>query len=198
MVKTHIDKKKQVQDLHSKAMEVITKDSTNLIKTLATDKPTTTISNGLAQDLAGMIRKVTTLVADKEDKDIIDIVLKATSDDGLEKLTKIFDPKVRIRTEERLLQMSHIILPDLVLLNNSEEHLAYTRNILINNIINIYTNVFNYEKGGVMLFDNSAFIKKVEGIINYRKALMDMSVAGAVVPVAATENEGSGNNCVIS
>ncbi len=178
------------------------KDSNNLIKTITPDKPTTTITDGLALDLKRMTDNITTLVNNTSENEIIDTTLKNTSDNNLRELMEIFDPKRRIRTEERLLQMSHILVTDLVLLDNAEQHLAYTRNILINTIINIFTNTFNYEKGGTMLFDNNGFLKKVEAEINYRKAVKDMTTARTSTSTSSTATtvavDNDNNSCTIS
>ena len=175
MVKTHMDKDGQKKELHRRSMEIILKDIVNIVKTITVDKPTTTATSGLAQDLKVMTDNVDNMKANLTAEEIIDKALTSMSDNDLCQLIGIFDTKRRIRTEERLLQLAHVCMPDLVKLNVDEEHIAHTRHVLVNFVVDTFTATFTTEKNGTASYNNLDFVKKVDNNIAYRKALKDMT-----------------------
>eukprot|EP00435_Cladocopium_sp_Y103_P043216 s1794_g12.t1 len=102
-------------------------------------------------------------------------MLEVESDEVLNRLEKIFDPKNKdnegVPTEQKLFQTIEQLCPDVQAINSGIPHLHAVKMMIVEGMVKIYAQQFNGKHGGSPCYKNEVFLKMITDLKAYRQGL---------------------------
>ena len=99
--------------------------------------------------------------------------LERLGDGDLLKVKQIFeqdkDKKSRMATEDKILAMAYILVPEVSSIDNIIPQLYKAKMDLINTFTEAFADEFNYKKGNDIVFDCDGFLPELKDLLSFRK-----------------------------
>jgi hypothetical protein len=164
MVKQHLKKEDAMKILRRRSKLVISKDLE------VDDEALGPLPEKLSSFMASVDEEMQKYIALKNSGDkVIAPGLHKLSDEQLQTLTEILYKKSGGVSEEKILQMAHVVFQELTQIDAAIGHLKLKKKDFINFFIDVYSDEYNQIKSSIMNYNNESFLKDVEAVINFRK-----------------------------
>jgi hypothetical protein len=130
--------------------------------------------------------------------------LRSVGEDDLESLIEIMsDKKSGVRPENRLVQLGHVMVPDLVQLEHAKLHLDLLRKSFMHSFVEAFATSYAHQVGGATVFNNQQFEKDLIAEQNFREGLRGRSssdLEGSRAAAAASDDgvEGDSSSCTVA
>ncbi|CAJ1391007.1 unnamed protein product [Effrenium voratum] len=156
-------------------------------------------SNVTPAELTPLLQPLTSKVADIKRRvalgeDALIDGLMFLSDEQLETLSTIFAVKKGKFTEQKLVQASYAIIPEMKLVDEYVGHLTKHKNIAVTDFLETYATTFVQSRSGDLTYDNDRFAEAVKTTIAYRKGIRRASEVANAQP---NEVEDNSTRCVL-
>lgn len=102
---------------------------------------------------------------------VINTSLRKLTEEQLKSLASIYERKVGVATEDKLIQSCYEILPAMRLIDKAIPHLEHLRLQILDAYILAYSNEYHIQKGSDYVFNNDAFVRDVLGEISFRRGI---------------------------
>ena len=165
LVKKHTTKKDRLNALKQRSIDIINKDGG-----LNFDAPGA-VAN---QSLEGFLKSFRDKLAAADGLDSTQIfaeLFKKLDDDKLQQLEEVADTKNRMKTEDKMLRYSTIMVGEILELEAADTHINIIKTQFIAHFVKVFGEEFNSERSGVANYDNSKFYIEVKNTQRYRQGL---------------------------
>ncbi len=178
--------------LATRSMELLNKDKhLNIIMT----PPTTTMAKALKQLLNPIEEHLEKCSTAANAEELMWEALLNVDNKDLTLLRSIMDTSNRTRTEDKLLQSIHIIDKNILMMEDSIDHINHIKSKMIECYMHIYAKLYSYEKhGGTVVYDNNKFLTTIATMITYKEGL---KVGVKTTTSSTTLQDTTPQNCIV-
>ena len=118
--------------------------------------------------------------------------LEKLKDDQLDHLVEILGKKRGGLTEEKIVQLAHVMMPEVACLEECVPHINTLKLDLVHLFTDIYIAEYNTIRANGMGYDNEKLLTNAQAIINYRRGIRHMMSSSSEQHDVSGDSEGPG------
>ena len=172
-IKTFMTKSEGAKNLGKRARENIKKKFDDFNASGSTPSQVQTIIDPIQENIKLVKDELKVKDESSSGSRVVLNALERLGDGDLLKVKQIFeqdkDKKSRTPTEDKILAMAYLVVPEVSSIDNIIPHLYKAKMDLINTFTEAFAHEFNYQKGNETVFDCDGFLSELKDLLAFRK-----------------------------
>ena len=172
-IKTYITKSEGAKNLGKRAKETIKKKFDEITASGSAPSQVEPIIEPIREKIKRVKDELKVKDETSSGSRVVLNALERLGDGDLLKVKKIFeqdkDKKSRVATEDKILAMAYLVVPEIASIDQIIPHLYQTKMDLISTFTEAFAHEFNYQKGGQLVFDCDGFVSELKDLLSFRE-----------------------------